>query len=398
MNLLKQPSTLLILALVAGIICGMYPTHGIVTTADALSTIFINLLKLISLPLIFLALVATITQMTDKKELKRYGGAIVRYTLLTTITAAVIGLALFLIVDPVSTAEHYIESAPAFVPHTSYWDYILSSVPSNVITPFSDGNVVAILLLALLMSAAIMSLPAQEKNYLNHLFTHLFAAVLEIAKIILRFIPIAIWAFITQFVIEFKGGEQLASVGLYLVCVVAANLLQAFVVLPAFLKYKGISPLKAAKAMYPALNVAFWSKSSGATLPVTMQCATKNLGISQKTAGFSLPLCTAVNMNGCAAFILITVLFVSISNGMIFTPLELLAWIFIATLVAVGNAGVPMGCYFLSLALLTTMHVPLDLMFVILPFYAFIDMLETAINVWSDACVTAAVDHDLHEK
>jgi Na+/H+-dicarboxylate symporter len=154
------------------------------------------------------------------------------------------------------------------------------------------------------------------------------------------------------------------------------------IILPGFLKLKGISPLKVVKAMYPALNVAFWSKSSAATLPLTMQCATERLGISQKTAGFSLPLCTAINMNGCAGFIIITVLFVAMSNGLVFSPFELGAWIFIATLTAIGNAGVPMGCYFLSLALLTAMNVPLNLMFVILPFYAFIDMVETAINVW----------------
>ena len=100
-------------------------------------------------------------------------------------------------------------------------------------------------------------------------------------------------------------------------------------------------------------------------------------------------------MNGCAGFIIITVLFVSMSNGLVFSPFELGAWVLIATLTAIGNAGVPMGCYFLSLALLTAMNVPLNLMFVILPFYAFIDMVETAINVWSDACVTAAVDKDL---
>ena len=99
-------------------------------------------------------------------------------------------------------------------------------------------------------------------------------------------------------------------------------------------------------------------------------------------------------MNGCAAFIIITVLFVAISNGIEFSIAELIAWVFIATLAAVGNAGVPMGCYFLSLALLTSMNVPLDLMFVILPFYVFLDMLETAINVWSDACVTAIVDKE----
>jgi Na+/H+-dicarboxylate symporter len=395
MAFFKHPVFFLILALIAGLISGFYPIPLVISAADTVAMIFVSLLKLISLPIIFLALVSTITQMASKSELKLYGGTVLKYTLLTTVLAATIGLGLFLWLNPVALAHEFPVGHVAVIPDGTYWDYLLSSIPSNIITPFSEGNVIAVLLLALLMSFAIIQLPEDKKTFLNQLFSNLFAAILQIAKTVLKFIPIAIWAFITQFVLTLKGGDQLASIAVYLACVLLANLIQAVIVLPAFLKAKGLSPLKVVKAMYPALNVAFWSKSSAATLPLTMQCATERLGVSQKTAGFSLPLCTAINMNGCAAFIVITVLFVAMSNGMVFSPFELGAWIFIATLAAIGNAGVPMGCYFLSLALLTAMNVPLNLMFVILPFYAFLDMVETSINVFSDACVTAAVDKDL---
>jgi Na+/H+-dicarboxylate symporter len=395
MALLKHPAFLLILALVAGLITGFYPVPALVSTADTLAMIFVNLLKLISLPLIFLAIVSTITQMADRAELRLYGGTVLKYTLLTTVIAASIGLALFLWLNPVGLAHEFPQVAIVDVPQGSYYDYLIASIPSNIIKPFSEGNVIAVLLLALLFSFATIHLPEAQKTFLNTLFTSLFAAILQIARAILKFIPLAIWAFITQFVVQFQSGDQLASLAVYLACVLFANLIQAVFVLPLFLKFKGLSPWKTLKAMSPALNVAFWSKSSAATLPVTLQCATERLGLSRKTAGFSLPLCTAINMNGCAAFIVITVLFVSMCNGVVFSPFEFAAWVFIATLAAFGNAGVPMGCYFLSLALLTAMNVPLNLMFVILPFYAFLDMLETAINVWSDACVTAVVDKDV---
>ena len=97
-------------------------------------------------------------------------------------------------------------------------------------------------------------------------------------------------------------------------------------------------------------------------------------------------------MNACAAFILITVFFVTQSHGLHFDLWEKIAWIGIATIAAIGNAGVPMGCFFIASALLTTMNVPLTLMGVILPFYALLDMLESAINIWSDACVTMVVN------
>jgi len=100
-------------------------------------------------------------------------------------------------------------------------------------------------------------------------------------------------------------------------------------------------------------------------------------------------------MNACAAFILTTVLFVSMSNGVVYSPLEMIMWIFVATIAAIGNAGVPMGCYFLSSAFLAAMNVPLNILGVILPFYTLIDMLESAINVWSDSCVATVVYKEL---
>jgi Na+/H+-dicarboxylate symporter len=102
-------------------------------------------------------------------------------------------------------------------------------------------------------------------------------------------------------------------------------------------------------------------------------------------------------MNACAGFILITVLFVSMSNGVTSSPIEMILWVVIATIAAIGNAGVPMGCYFLSTAFLAAMNVPLHILGIILPFYTLIDMLESAINVWSDSCVAAVVDKELKQ-
>ena len=125
-----------------------------------------------------------------------------------------------------------------------------------------------------------------------------------------------------------------------------------------------------------------------------MSCAENNLKVNPKVARFVLPICTTINMNGCAAFILATVVYLMQNNGVEITPFVLLAWIFIATVAAVGNAGVPMGCFFLAASLLSSMNVPIVLLGIILPFYAVLDMVETALNVWSDSCVTAMVNKD----
>ena len=147
--------------------------------------------------------------------------------------------------------------------------------------------------------------------------------------------------------------------------------------------------------MMPAVLMALFTKSSAATLPVTMETAEQRLGVQSKVARFVLPICTTVNMNGCAAFILVTSLFVMQQGGVELTWDVMFAWLFISVLSAIGNAGVPMGCYFLTLSLMSGINAPIAVLGVILPIYTIIDMVETAVNVWSDSCVCAMTDHDL---
>lgn len=149
--------------------------------------------------------------------------------------------------------------------------------------------------------------------------------------------------------------------------------------------------------MAPALTCAFFSKSSNATLPIMMRSLERDLKVSEKVSSFSLPLCSVINMNGCAAFILITTLFVSTLHGIAFSPFDYFGWIFLATLAAVGNAGVPMGCFFLTSAFLMGMDIPLYMMGLILPFYTILDMIETTLNVFSDGCIALVVDKELNQ-
>ena len=218
---------------------------------------------------------------------------------------------------------------------------------------------------------------------------------MQVTRFILYLLPLAVWAMVTEFVHELEySSDQLSTLALYLVCVVGANLVQSMIVLPLFLKWKKIDPIKTFQGALPALSVAFLTKSSSAALPVAINIAETRLNIKPEIAKFGLPLCITINMNACAGFILITVLYVCGFYGITYSPIELIGWVFIATLAAIGNAGVPMGCYLLASSILSTMHVPLYLMGVILPIYVLIDMLESAINVWSDTCVVSVVNKE----
>lgn len=394
---LLHPNITLPIAIVLGVFGGMWAPDWLRLSATHVSEMFINLLRLVSLPIIFLSIVSTASSMGSIVEVKEMGGRVLKYTLLTTMIAASVALGLFLLINPVRMSVTSTDAHIVGTDGSGYFGYLLKAVPSNVVTPFAENNVIGVLILAALLSLAILSLPEKNQSPLHLFFSSLLAAVMKVTSWIIKAMPIAIFSFVVLFIHDLKGGLEVESIALFLLCVVAANLVQALVVLPTLLKLKGLSPIWLFKAMFQALSVAFFTKSSGATLPMAVKCAEDKAGISSKVCGFSLPLCISINMNGCAAFILTTVLFVSMSNGIVFSLPEMIGWIFIATLAALGNAGVPMGCYFLSSAFLAAMGVPLNILGVILPFYTLIDMLETAINVWSDSCVTAIVDKEVQE-
>lgn len=395
LKLNAQSPIIVLLAMTMGVICGFSGLPFLLNFATTASEIFINLLKLISLPIIFLAITATITGMKDLKEMRFLGKKVFSYTIFTTILSATVALILFIIIDPTKTELHPTAELTS-ENHTSYLTFVIKAIPSNLVQAFVENNVIGIALVAILFSFSVLFIPKEQKDTVHHLFASLFAAILKMTGFIIKLMPVGIFAFTILLVQDLKSsfseGENLLW---YLLTVTGANLIQGLIILPLLLKIKGISPIKTAKAMAPALTLAFFSKSSNATLPLAIKCAEEKLGLSRKITNFALPLCSVINMNACAGFILTTVLFVSMMNGVSFSYPEMIGWVFLATLAAIGNAGVPMGCYFLASAFLISMNVPLHIMGLILPFYTLLDMVETAINVWSDSCVTTIVDKEV---
>lgn len=388
---------LILVAIGLGIACGFANIAIFNDTATIAADLFLRLLRLISLPLIFLAIASTISGMKDFQEMRRMGRKVVFYTFATTIIAATIALILFLTVNPVNKVTTSLEAvSEATANNASYFKFLLNVIPSNLVQVFVESNVMGIAFIAALFSFATLYLPEKQKGILHGLFSSLLAMMLKVASFIISLMPLAVFAFAILLVKDLKSHyEHVSSLFFYLICIVGANLLQGLIILPAMLKWKKIPVFKTIKGMAPALTVAFFSKSSNATLPIMMRTLEKDLKVSEKVSSFSLPLCSVINMNGCAAFILITTLFVSTLHGISFGVIDYIGWIFLATLAAVGNAGVPMGCFFLTSAFLMGMDIPLFMMGLILPFYTIIDMIETTLNVFSDACIAMVVDKEL---
>ncbi len=384
-------------AIIAGVLNGWYPTDIGLAVADFLSNVFIRLFKFVSVPIIGVTICLTIAQLGGTAVQSKLWKRTLTYTLSTTICAAIVAATLYYFISPSNvTASASADALTVLQDKPSYLQSLLNIIPDNPLAPLVQGQVLSILLIAIVCGIAIRHIDNQDqqltiKNFLGAIQSILFFIV----KWIIRLLPLGIFGFTTLCVKEFVAQGELGGIGQYFMIIIAANLLQAFIVLPLFLLAKGLNPFKTMMHMSKALIIAFFSKSSAGTLPVTMSCAEQNLKLHPKVARFVLPICTTINMNGCAAFILTTVVFLMQNNGAEISPLTLSMWVVIATIAAIGNAGVPMGCFFLATSLLASMNVPIVLMGVILPVYAVLDMIETALNVWSDSCVATMVDRDL---
>jgi Na+/H+-dicarboxylate symporter len=278
----------------------------------------------------------------------------------------------------------------------TYYDHILSVIPNNVLQPFLAGNVLSVMLIAASVGLGLAFMPKTENREVLLKGLHgLQELLFTLIRAILWALPLGILAFAGQLSAQIEAGVIVGALSQYVAVVMGGNLLQMFVVLPLFLLVRGLNPLDVFRKMSPAIAVALFTKSSAGTLPVTLATAEQNLKVNPRVSRFVLPICTTINMNGCAAFILVTSLFVMQNAGFELTLGTMIAWVFIAVLAAIGNAGVPMGCYFLTLSLMSSLGAPIGLMGVILPIYTIIDMIETAENVWSDASVCAMTNHDL---
>ena len=383
-------------ALVVGAVLGLLGLGWLDQLMTFIATVYTRLFQLLAVPTIILAVISTLATFGSKGYGKIFGRTLT-YTLLTTFAAAVVGAILFVLIAPGNLpAEAISQSGEAVeTPQMSYAEHIINVIPNNIVKPFLEGNVLSLLLLAFAVGIGLSKMPESENKAV---VVKGILGLQELLHLLIRgliwILPLGIVAFSAQLSAQVSAGVVAGSIGKYVLIVLGGNVIQFFIVLPLFLLARGQNPLHVFSKMMPAVLMALFTKSSAATLPVTMETAENRLGIRKGVARFVLPICTTINMNGCAAFILVTSLFVMQNGGTPITLGTILLWLLISVISAVGNAGVPMGCYFLTLSLMSGVGAPLAVLGIILPIYTIIDMIETAENVWSDSCVATMVNHD----
>ncbi len=393
-------------ALVVGAILGSLGSVGLNAFMDFVASAYTRCFQFVAVPTVALAILTAMASLGEGKSMGRVFGRTLSFTVLTSFVAALVGLGLYLLIAPGQISPDVIASVPeaakgtvaklAETPGTVY-GHILNAIPNNLVGPFLTGNVLPVVLISAGLGVAIAVLERGSANVkaLHGALCGLQEVFFGMIKGLIWALPVGIVAFAAQLAAQMSAGVAVGSIGKYVAVVIGGNLIQFFVVLPLFCFLRGVNGYRLMRQMAPALLMALFTKSSAATLPVTVATAERNMKAKPWIARFILPLCCTINMNGCAAFILVTSLFVMQNSPdctIALTLPTMLVWCLVATICAIGNAGVPMGCYFLTLSLMAGVGGNLMILGVILPIYTIIDMIETAENVWSDCCICAVVD------
>ena len=387
-------------ALIIGAVLGLLHITAIDSICNFVATIFTRLFKFTAVPAIAVSILTTLASLGGNKETGKIFRRTLMYTLLTTLAASTIAAILFFVIKPevlsASVYEGVAAEKLANMNSSTFLDYFIQAIPDNILYPFVSGNVLSILIVSFVFGFAISKMQeSDKKTAILNVINGFQEMVFKVIGWIIAILPIGIIAFTAQLINEMSAHIAMESIGKYVAVVLSGNLIQFFIVLSIFLLIRGINPAKHFKNMIPAILTALFTKSSAATLPVTMDCVENRVKCDKKFSRFILPMCTTINMNGCAAFILVTSLFVMKNGGVQLDLFTVITWILISVISAVGNAGVPMGCFFLTLSLMAGKGMPIGVMGVILPIYAVIDMIETAVNIYSDSCVCAMTNKDL---
>ncbi|WP_231784074.1 dicarboxylate/amino acid:cation symporter [Lentibacillus sp. JNUCC-1] len=379
---------------VLGIIVGLI-FKGQASFLEPLGTLLIHLLSLVAIPVIFLTVVLAVDSM-NTKQLGRMGGKLLLYYMATTAAAVLIGVSLALWVNPgegVTMPNTEVEQpdTPAFS------DVLLQIVPKNLFQAFTDGDLMAILFIAIITGTAISvmrySTNEQSNKYgemLNTFFSALNEMFYKILNGVLLYAPIGIFA-ISATSFGSQGWDTLLSLLKFLGVFYGGVALLMLFVYTTFLKLAGYSVIQFFKQTREALLTAFFTSSSIATLPIAISAA-KKAGVSDTTANFSLPLGAVFNSDGGALRMGVSLVFAANITGLNLSPTDFFVIVVIGTLLSVGTAGVPAAGLVTLSAVLTMFGLPLEIVALIAGVDALIGMAGTASNVMGDVIGAAVVD------
>jgi Na+/H+-dicarboxylate symporter len=366
--------------------------------------IFLRALKMVVVPLIVTAIITGVAGVGDVRGLGRMGVWVSVYYLGTTAISVAAGLIFVNWLEPgrgidLSNAGNVQEE---FVTNTrTFGEFILHLISVNPIGDaaayLGEGRLLPLLIFCVLFGAVLTTLKGPSRETLDQLFDGLYQVMIRLTELIILLTPFGVF-FLLLKTMAIHGIDAFGSIAKFGVTVLLGLIFQAVVVLPLLLRILGgISPLKLAQSSAPALLTAFATSSSSATLPVTIDCATRRGGIPKRISNFILPLGATVNMDGTALYEAVAALFIAQAYGMELGLADQAMVLVMATLAAVGTAGIPSASLVMIAVVLGALGLPLEGIGLILALDRLLDMCRTMVNVWGDLS-GAAIYHGLENK
>ena len=385
----------ILIALIVAVLYGLFLTdYAYLVTW--MGDLFLRALKMIIIPLILTSIVSGVSSIGDAQNLGRLGLKTVTYYISTSLFAIVTGLVFVNLIQPGVGADLGLKKK---VPELSaasgnLWDIILRMIPTNIFEALVSFDILAIIVFSILIGFFITRIEFKQKEFLATLFNSGFEVMMKLTHFIIRFTPLGILGIVVGVVAGQKENlvEILGSLGKYFGTVLLGLIIHATITLPLILRVVGrVNPRKHFQAMTTPLLTAFSTRSSSATLPLTIDAVENNTGVSNKISSFVLPLGATINMDGTALYECVAAMFIAQAYGIEISFLQQMIVVFTALLASIGAAGIPMAGLVMISVILTAVGLPLEGVGLILAVDPFLDMCRTSVNVWSDSCGAAAI-------
>lgn len=377
-------------------------------------TIFINLLKLIAVPLVFASLIKGVASLSDISKLSRIGSKTIALYLVSTVLAVITGL---LIVNTLQPGKHFSEEkriefkekyasktevkmqAAAQVKDQGPLQFLVDIVPQNFMKASTNNkNMLQVIFFAILFGIAMIMLPDEKTRYVKGFFDGVNEVILQIVDIIMMTAPYGVFALLASLMVDFSDGdlnnviELFSALGLYSLAVVSGLLIMILVVYPIILRlFTKMNYLNFFKGIMPAQMLAFSTSSSAATLPVTMERCEDYLGVSEEVSSFVLPLGATINMDGTSLYQAVAAVFIAQAFGIDLDLTQQLTIVLTATLASIGAAAVPGAGLVMLVIVLGAVGMDPEGVALIFAVDRILDMLRTVVNVTGDATVASVI-------
>jgi proton glutamate symport protein len=368
---------------------------------DLFGTLFIKSLMLVVVPLVSASIISGISRIAGESNFGRVGLKTFGFYISTTFLAVLTGLVVVNIIQPGSQSSSALAEKAQELAHfkdqistgklNTFGDLLLQIVPSNIVSAMANAQMLGIIFFSLIFGYAISKIESEGASVLQAFWRGVFQAMIRITHMIMKVLPLGVF-FLVAKVFATTGLESLKSLFLFFITVVFALAFFMFVVMPILLRFVAkVNPFNHFRAMMPALITAFSTSSSSATLPITLDCAEKRAGISNKICSLVIPLGTSLNLAGSALYECVAAMFVAQIYGIEISFLTQFIVVFLALITSMGVAGIPAGSLVAVIVILKALGLPEESIGLFIAVDRLLDMCRTTVNVFSDSCCAVLV-------